>query len=180
MKKKEIGFTIIELLIASSIMALASIAAGMALWQIFGGTEDNNERMTALHQVQNAGYWISRDCQMALSVNTTDTLLFPSFLNLGWTEWDDTGAPTYHLIYYYFVNGSGNLYSLQRRHSISGGTFQQMVVADYIFYQPGAEYSSNATSNSSIIHIDITSIFNDVRESREYQIKRRAGLEEDW
>jgi prepilin-type N-terminal cleavage/methylation domain-containing protein len=176
MKKQEIGFTIIELLIASSIMALASIAAGMALWQIFGGTEDNNDHMTALHQVQNAGYWISRDTQMAISVNTTDTLVFPSFLNLGWTEWDDTGAPTYHLIYYYFVNGSGNLYSLQRRHSISGGTHQDTVVADNIFYQPGVEYSSNTTSNSSIIHIDITSIINDVRESREYQIKRRAGL----
>src|SRR4030042_5758574 len=100
MKKQEIGFTIIELMIAISIMALASVAASMAIYQVFGGTENNNNRMTALHQVQNAGYWISRDTQMAISVNTTDSLAFPHFLHLGWTEWDDSGTPTYHLIHY--------------------------------------------------------------------------------
>jgi len=61
MRRKEVGYTIIELLVAVSIMALASVAAGMAMYQVFGGTEDNNNCMTALHQVQNAGYCRSRE-----------------------------------------------------------------------------------------------------------------------
>src|SRR4030042_4699505 len=172
MKKQEIGYTIIELLIATSIMALATVAAGMAIYQVFGGTEGNNNRMTALHQVQNAGYWISRDTQMALSVNVTDELPGDHFLHLGWTEWDDTGAPIYHLIQYTLENGSDNLYSLKRTHMMTGvPTPEIMMIADYIFYQPGIGYSSNATSNNTIIQVDITSTFDDTRESREYSIK---------
>ena len=176
MRRKEVGYTIIELLVAVSIMALASVAAGMAMYQVFGGTEDNNNCMTALHQVQNAGYWISRDAQMAMSVNTTNNLVFPGFLHMGWTEWDDTGTPTYHLIHYSLENGSNNLYSLKRTHTISGGSTEEAMVADYIFYQPGTEYSSNSSYNNPIIMVNITSIFDDTRESREYRIKRRSGL----
>ncbi|MBN2074453.1 MAG: prepilin-type N-terminal cleavage/methylation domain-containing protein [Dehalococcoidales bacterium] len=176
MRKKELGFTLIELMIAISIMALASVAAGMAIYQVFGGTEGNNDRMTALHQVQNAGYWISRDTQMAISVNTTDTLTFPDFLHIGWTEWDDAGTPTYHLINYTLENGSNNLYSLKRMHTVIGGSTEEVMVADYIFYQSGTEYSSNTSSNNTNINVNITSIYDETRESREYRIKRRAGL----
>lgn len=176
MRKQEIGFTIIELLVATAIMALASVAAGMAIYQVFGGTEVNNDHMTALHQVQNAGYWISRDSQMAMSVNTTDELSFPHFFHIGWTEWDDDGTPSYHLIHYTLENGSGNLYSLKRTHMSTGALTEEMMVADYIFYQPGIEYSSNATCNNTSILVNITSIFDDTKESREYEIDRRAGL----
>ena len=113
---------------------------------------------------------------MAISVNTTDELAFPDFLHLGWTEWDDTGTPTYHLINYSLQNGSNNLYSLKRTHSISGGPTEEAMIADYIFYQPGVEYSSNSSYNNPNILVNITSIFEDARESREYLIKRRAGL----
>ncbi len=176
MKKKRNGFTLIELMIAASIMVIAGASAGMAMYQVFGGTEDNNSNMTALHQVQNAGYWLSRDAQMAMSINTTDDLAFPGFLHMGWTEWDDAGTPTYHLIHYSLENGSNNLYSLKRAHSISSGSTEEAMVADYIFYQPGTEYSSNTSYTSPVILINITSIFDDKRESREYRIKRRAGL----
>ncbi|UCD09442.1 MAG: type II secretion system protein [Dehalococcoidales bacterium] len=176
MKKQEIGYTIIELLVAVSIMALASVAAGMAMYQVFGGTEDNNDQMKALHQVQNAGYWISRDAQMAMSVNATVDLAFPGFLHMGWTEWDDTGTPTYHLTHYSLENGSNNLYSLKRTHTISGGSTEEVMVADYIFYQPGTEYSSNSSYNNPVISVNITSIFDAMRESREYRIIRRSGL----
>lgn len=176
MKKQEIGYTLIELLVAVSIMALASVAAGMAMYQVFGGTEDNNDQMTALHQVQNAGYWISRDTQMAISVNTTDTLVFPEFLHMGWTEWNDAGVPTYNLIQYSLENGSNNLYSLKRTQTISGGPTQELMVADHIFYQPGTENSSDTSISNEMILVNITSIFDDIRESREYKIIRRAGL----
>jgi len=179
MKKQEIGYTIIELLVAVSIMALATVAAGMAIYQVFGGTEDNNNNMTALHQVQNAGYWISRDTQMAISVNTTGNLTFPHFMHLGWTEWDDAGTPSYHLIHYTLENGSDNLYSLRRTHMSTGALTEETMIADHIFYQPGTDNSSEASYSNGIIQVNITSIYDDTRESREYQIIRRAGLASD-
>jgi hypothetical protein len=113
---------------------------------------------------------------MAISVNTTDTLTFPDFLYIGWTEWDDAGTPTYHLINYTLENGSSNLYSLKRTHVVIGGSTEQSMIADYIFYQPGTEFSSNTSSNNTNINVNITSIYDETRESREYRIKRRAGL----
>lgn len=53
MKKKEIGYILIELLIAVSIMALVRIVAG--IYQVFAGSKNNNTRMKVLHKVQNAG-----------------------------------------------------------------------------------------------------------------------------
>lgn len=177
MRKHEVGYTIIELLVAVSIMALASVAGGMAMYQVFGGTEDNNNSMTAMHQVQNAGYWISRDTQMAISVNTTDEMSFPEFLRIGWTEWDDAGNPGYNSIYYTLVNGSDNLYSLKRTHTNADNITTEMMIADYIYYQSGMEYSSNSTVvDNAIIQINITSIFDNIRESREYRVKHRAGM----
>jgi prepilin-type N-terminal cleavage/methylation domain-containing protein len=176
MGMRQSGYTLIELMVAVSIMAVASIAAGMAIYQVMGGTEDNNDHMTAIHQVQNAGYWISRDAQMAVSVNTTDDLSFPGFLQLGWTEWDDEGTPIYHLAEYLLEESDDNIYSLKRSHSYTGGETEEMMVASYIYYQQGAEYTSNSTYDNPVVVLNLTSIYNDFRETREYRIKRRAGI----
>jgi len=176
MGKRQSGYTLIELMVAISIMAIASIAAGMAIFQVMGGTEDNNDHMTTIHQVQNAGYWISRDVQMSVSVNATDDLSFPGFLQLGWTEWDDEGTPIYHLTEYILEESSENIYSLKRSHSYTGGETEEMMVAGYIFYQPGADYTSDSSYDDPVLVLSLTSIYNDFRETREYRIKRRAGI----
>jgi prepilin-type N-terminal cleavage/methylation domain-containing protein len=176
MRKTQKGYTLIELLIAISIMAVASICAGMAIYQVFGGTEKNSDRMTVVHQVQNAGYWISHDVQMAVSVNTTDDLTFPEFLLLGWTEWDDDGNPVYHQAEYTLEEGVNNIYSLKRSHSFIGGETEETIVAQHIYYQSGTEYSSTSTYENPVLVLNITSIFDDLRETREYRVKRRAGI----
>ncbi len=62
MKRGERGFTLLELVVAAAIITLASGAAGIATFQVFKGTERNNNYMTAVRQVQNAGYWIIHFC----------------------------------------------------------------------------------------------------------------------
>ena len=55
MKKGEKGFTIVELLVASAIMAVIGGAAVTTTFQITKSTEPTNNHMTAVRQVQNAG-----------------------------------------------------------------------------------------------------------------------------
>ncbi|MBU2535205.1 MAG: type II secretion system GspH family protein, partial [Chloroflexi bacterium] len=65
MRNGEKGYTLIELIIATTILVLVSGAASIAIFQIMKGTERNNTHINAVRQVQTAGYWISRDARMA-------------------------------------------------------------------------------------------------------------------
>ncbi len=68
MKLGEKGFTLIELLMVIAIVALIANAAAMSTFQVLRNTESNRNKMTAVNQVQNAGYWISLDAQRAQTV----------------------------------------------------------------------------------------------------------------
>jgi len=65
MKLGEKGFTLIELLMVTAVVALIANAAAMSTFQVLRNTESNRNKMTAVNQVQNAGYWISLDAQRA-------------------------------------------------------------------------------------------------------------------
>lgn len=101
MKLGEKGFTLIELIVAVAIIALIGSATATATLQVLRVTGRNNEHMTAVRQVHNIGYWISRDAQMAQSV-ATDNLTEPDFLVLNWTEWNYADDPIYHSVTYFF------------------------------------------------------------------------------
>jgi prepilin-type N-terminal cleavage/methylation domain-containing protein len=85
MKQGEKGFAYIELIVALAIITLISSATTTATLQVLKGTGRNNDHVTAVCQVQNVGYRISRDIQMAQSVSA-DNLTPPDFLILSWTE----------------------------------------------------------------------------------------------
>jgi prepilin-type N-terminal cleavage/methylation domain-containing protein len=62
--KRNRGFTLVEVLVALVIGALIIGAASTIIYQLFTVNTVSNDRMMAVRQVQNAGYWISRDIQM--------------------------------------------------------------------------------------------------------------------
>ncbi len=176
MKLGERGYTLIELLVAITIMSLASTAAGAAIFQIFRGTERNNDHMTVVSQVQNAGYWISRDAQMAQSV-TTDNLTLPDFLILDWTEWDAAGDPIYHSATYFFEDLTDGIGKLKRNHWSSAGASEQTLVAQYIYYDPNdVDDTSKAGYQSPVLTVQLTALFEEALETREYKIKHRPNL----
>lgn len=173
MKLGEKGFTLIELMVAVSIMALVSSASSAATFQVFKGIESNNNHMTAVCQVQNAGYWISRDTQMAQGI-TTDNLTPPEFLVLSWTE--ENSGDEYQIVYTLENMPGGEFKRLWRTQSINGGGTITTLIAQYI--DPDSQKTRCEFSNG-IFTLTITATVVDGRltesETRTYQVAPRPG-----
>ena len=65
MMKGERGFTLVELLIATAITGFIFSILGAAIHHVVTIPEYGNNRVTALHELQNAAYWVNLDGQMA-------------------------------------------------------------------------------------------------------------------
>ena len=178
MKSSEKGFTLIEVIISVTIMVVASGAAGAAIFQIMGNTQRNSDRMTVVRQVENAGYWISRDAQMALSANATDNTTPPDFLVLRWTTWNGTsGNPTDYSARYFFENLTNGTGTLKRSYSVNGAANQTTLIAQYIYYNPtDVANTSNASYQSPVLTVKITALIEQIMESKVYRIKHRPNL----
>jgi type II secretory pathway component PulJ len=129
MKAGERGFAYVDLLVAVAIMALLGWAASSATIQVFKGTEHSSNHITAVRQVQSAGYWISRDAQMAQTV-VTDNLSPPDFLILSWTE--EGSGDSYQITYKLEDMPNGDMKKLIRSEVINGGSANTTFVAQHI------------------------------------------------
>ena len=145
MKQGEEGFTLIEIVMVIAIIALIAGAATMVTFQLVRGTERSNDHMTAVNQVQNAGYWINRDTQMA--ENVTAGLTLPNFLILSWVE-EESGE--HQVTYTLEAMPSTELKKLQRHLSINGGPDSTTFVAQYI--DPD-KTSCNFTGNNLVLTV---------------------------
>lgn len=170
------GYTLIEVILAVTIMAVASVAAGAAIYQIFSNIGRASDHMTAVRQVQNAGYWIRVDAMMALSI-TSDGLDPLDFLVLNWTEWNDAGEAAYHSVRYFFGELSDdNIGTLLRNHWSSAGANEETMIAQYILYDVDDADTSNVSYESPVLTIQLTASYERMRETREYRISHRPNL----
>jgi len=122
------GFTLVELIVAIAITALIVGVIVASIFQLFNINARSNSHMLAVRQVQNAGYWISHDVQMAQSVVTA---VDPDgFLDVTWWSWGttDLGDTTLHEVTYTLL-GNGEL---KRSYSVNGGGSSEILVAQYI------------------------------------------------
>ncbi len=153
MKAGEKGFTLIDLLMAVTITVLVSGAAGAAIFQVFRNTQSNSDRITAVRQVQNAGYWISRDAGMAQSVTVTANLTLPDFLVLSWIE---IGSGDEYEVSYIFEDMPENPFKrLLRNQSVNGGDKTTTLVAQYINSDP-EKTSGNLTAGILTLSVTAT------------------------
>ena len=63
--KNQGGFTLVELIIATAITGLIISVLGTVTFQIFNVTNYGNDKMLAMHELQNAAHWVTFDGQKA-------------------------------------------------------------------------------------------------------------------
>lgn len=90
--KKQLGFTLVELMIAIAVSGVVTGAITTTIYQVITGNFRTSNHMTAVRQVQDAGYWVSHDVQMiqqepVIVKNVDDQL---ESIALTWTDWDGT------------------------------------------------------------------------------------------
>ena len=121
--KNQRGFTLIELMVSITITSLIIGAVVMSIFQVFNISARSDNHMLAVRQVQNVGYWINRDVEMAQRVIPDDGATgFP--LDVTWKDW----AATLHEVTYTLLpNGK-----LERSYSVDEGGTSEILVAQYI------------------------------------------------
>ncbi len=182
MKFSEKGFTMVELVVATAIIAIIGVAATTSVFHVVRGTGRTNDNMNAICQVQNAGYWISCDAQVADSV-IVGSVGWPLYIYLMmfWTEQDyDGGNPTYHSVSYFFEDlyGGDGVGTLKRYHWSSAGDSDYTLIASNIYYDdddPGN--TTKASYQNPALSLQITAVCGDITESRQYKINRRPNLD---
>jgi prepilin-type N-terminal cleavage/methylation domain-containing protein len=74
-KKRESGYTLVELLVTLAITGLVFVIAGTAIYQLSRVSGYGNNRLTAVHEMQNTAHWFSRDGQEALTAGGGKSLI---------------------------------------------------------------------------------------------------------
>ena len=123
MNKNQKGLTLMEVLLVFAMTSIISGGITMTFYQVVTGSMRTDNHMIAVAQAQNAGYWVSRDAQMAQNVNLGASSGFP--LILTWTDWVGTQS----VVTYTITDGK-----LQRQETGSGTT--ETVVASFIDSAP--------------------------------------------
>ena len=163
LKKSEKGLTLVELLIVIAITGLIAGGITMTIFQVFNINTRTTNRMTAVRQVQNAGFWVSPDVQMAQSVDAGGSSGFPLALN--WTEYV-TGNN--HTVIYDLVDMSAGLKKLQRSHSVNGGNSTVTPIAEYI-----DSAQTSCVWDGEWLTFNVTATVGGQSETRVYEVKPR-------
>ena len=134
LKLGEKGFTLIELIVGISIAVFVVGAASTATIAMMRLGPRNSDWAIALRQVQNAGWWISRDVQMSQGDITIGT--GATYLTL--TLPQDQNPANNKQIVYQFQDMAGGLKRLSRNDQVT-----QIMVAEYISIPTPPIYNSD-------------------------------------
>ncbi|MBN1368027.1 MAG: prepilin-type N-terminal cleavage/methylation domain-containing protein [Dehalococcoidales bacterium] len=166
LKKSECGFTLIEIVVALAVVGVLSTAIVMIISQIYTTNMRDSARMTAVQNAQSALHWLSRDVQMAQTVQTGGTSGFP--LQLNWVEWETNDA---YSVTYTLVDGE-----FRRGTSINGEEADEIMVADYINADEDKTFCS---FSGRVLNLSLTASvpygFHTASETRIVEILARPG-----
>lgn len=73
--KGQWGITMVELVAAIAVTGVIVVFLGTAVYQIISVTGYGNDRLTAMHELQNAGHWFNLDGQQAVTANVSGGLV---------------------------------------------------------------------------------------------------------
>ena len=158
--KGQRGFTLIELLIVIAITGLIAGVLTTTILQVFNMSHRTTNRMAAVRQVQQAGFWVSPDVQMAQSVNASGSSGFP--LTLTWIAWATNDT---HTVIYTLEDSK-----LQRSHSVNDGDPTVTPVAGYI--DPDPE-KTKCDWGGGALNFTVTATVGGQSETRVYEVEPR-------
>ena len=163
-RRREKGFTLIEVIIAMAVTSVIIVALAMTTTTLITNSQGTTERSIVLRQVQNAGYSISCDVQMAEKVTLDGTSGFPLILNIP----VDTNQSNDYSVNYLF---NGNKLKRQLYDS-SHVLIRETVVAEYI--DVGETTFTDLGSNT--YELTVKASRGEATTERNYQVKPRLGL----
>ena len=163
--KSQKGITMLELLMAFAVTGIITGGITATLYQMVTGSARTSNHLTAVKQVQNAGYWVSRDAQAAQDVD--DDPGGGELLVLTWTDWDDV----VHTVTY-TLDGT----ELWRDDGV-----EQSAVAQFVDVDPAktsfdfADTNGDTLDDTVIFRVTVTigSGLQEETETREYRIVPR-------
>jgi prepilin-type N-terminal cleavage/methylation domain-containing protein len=162
-RRREKGFTLIEVLVGLAIMSVIILAMGMTVTTIVTNSRGTTERSVVLREVQNAGYSISRDVQMADDVTLDGTSGFPLILDIP----VDTDENNNYSVNYLFDGDK----IIRQVYDSSDTLIRVGSVAEYI--DVGATTFTALSFNT--YELTIKACNGEAVAERSYQIKQRLG-----
>ena len=156
---KQKGYSLIEMVIY---LALAGIlGTGITTFAVQTITETNRSsaHMQAIQQLENAGYWVSRDVQMAQTVTPGPNAGFPLQVN-----WTDANNNTFQVTF--SISGG----QIQRSQVENGMAPSQTLVAQSINAAPTL---TSCSYENGLLTFNVTATVGTSSISRIYQIKKR-------
>jgi prepilin-type N-terminal cleavage/methylation domain-containing protein len=163
-KTNQKGFTLIEIVISLGIFGLVIAAATGTIAQVIQSAR-SSEHMTALRQVQSAGYWVSKDGIQAQTIATQGY-----FLYVARTDWDD--SELHEIVYTLQDMPSGALKQLQRDESLNGAPTSTFIVSRYI---DPAQTTCVWDVDAKALTFTVTATMNQQTETRTYEVQPRPA-----
>jgi len=169
-KRKEKGFSLIEMAVALAITGAISGVITMGVFQTMDYSARDSARMTAVKQVENAIHYISRDVQQARTITPAvvpdpDGIDDGFPLQLSWVDWVGN---QYQVTYTIADN------ELERSYS-ENAVVMELTVARHI----DAGSSDTSCSYNGVFQLKITATVSgypaEISETREIQITPRSG-----
>jgi prepilin-type N-terminal cleavage/methylation domain-containing protein len=158
---KQNGFTLIEIVLALAITGI--LGGGIATFtaQTFTETKRSSTHMQEILQLENAGYWLSRDVQMSQNVTAGPNAGFPLLL-----KWVDENNDTFQVTY------SLSDGQIQRSLSKNSQAPSDILIAHSIDSTPTLTYCNY---QNGLLVFKATATRGTWSTSRTYQIKQRPG-----
>ncbi len=83
---KQKGYTLLELLLVTSITGFIVLVVGASIVQIMGGRVDIVQRSIALADIDNAVHWLTRDLVLAQTTSLVEEAPPTSSMDMSWSD----------------------------------------------------------------------------------------------
>lgn len=155
---EEQGMTLTEILVTIFLASLLIGVLGTAFYQLFAATRWGNDTLTALHDLENAEVWLSRDARQARSFTAGSSPVYGTF---------DCGD--YSRVQYRYSHDLGNT-ALVREEIVDLEVESTLTVARHIAYDSDVGFSVSG----SLVTMTLTSTSGAISRSTTLKINMRT------